>query len=155
AQGVGRGSMVALMVNRSIERIVGIFGVIKAGGTYVPIEPSYPEARIEYILQDSGARVLLTQPGVSVPDAYTGQVLWLDDPQIYQGEATNVPRVTQPEDLIYLIYTSGSTGTPKGVMVEHQNLVRLWFYEGSRFRFSEGEVWGMFHSYCFDVSVWE
>src|SRR5690606_11991977 len=83
------------------------------------------------------------------------QVLLLDDPQIYQGEATNVPRVAQPEDLIYLIYTSGSTGTPKGVMVEHQNLVRLWFYEGSRFRFSEEEVWGMFHSYCFDVSVWE
>ncbi|MFC4545042.1 AMP-binding protein, partial [Paenactinomyces guangxiensis] len=154
-KGIRRNEFVGLLVERSVEMIVGILGILKAGGAYVPIDPAYPSDRIRYMLEDSGARWLLVQQQVKVPSGYTGEILAIDNRELYRGEGPDVETVNTPHDLIYMIYTSGSTGKPKGVMVEHRNVVRLLFNDQSRFDFGEHDVWGMFHSFCFDVSVWE
>ncbi|WP_158287213.1 non-ribosomal peptide synthetase [Mesobacillus foraminis] len=154
-QGTGRQQIVALLADRSPEMIVSILGVLKAGAAYLPIDPDYPEERISYMLEDSGAKSLIVQHPEDVPDGFNGQVLALwerewekEDPSDLEGEA-------RPDDLAYIIYTSGSTGKPKGVMVEHRNVVRLLFNDRNLFDFSGEDVWTMFHSYCFDFSVWE
>ena len=155
-RGIRRGKFVALLLERSVEMAAVILGVIKAGGAYVPIEPSDPPARIDDLLRDSGARVLVTQQSpTNVPAGFTGDVLELDSFVWEAEEDSDLPIAVRPDDLIYLIYTSGSTGKPKGVMVEHRNVVQLLFHEQPYYLFAPNETWGMFHSYCFDVSVWE
>ncbi|SFJ97123.1 non-ribosomal peptide synthetase, partial [Thermoflavimicrobium dichotomicum] len=141
---------------RSLEMIIGILGVLKAGGTYMPIDPAYPAERIQYMLEDSGARLLLVQKKAMIPEAGAAEktLIW-DEIDWTQEEKTNLVNISRPEDVAYIIYTSGSTGKPKGVMVEHRNVVRLLFNDRNLFDFSEHDVWTLFHSFCFDFSVWE
>ncbi|MCP5106102.1 MAG: amino acid adenylation domain-containing protein, partial [bacterium] len=107
-KGVGPDTIVGLLLERSVEMIIGIFGILKAGGAYLPIDPTYPKERIDYILADSNARVLLKDVGNRLAcSSSPNQVLCSGQP------------ITS---LAYIIYTSGSTGKPKGVMVEHRNL---------------------------------
>jgi surfactin family lipopeptide synthetase A len=153
--GVGRGMFVPLLLDRSAERVIAILAVLKAGGAYVPIEPSYPAERIAYLLADCHASLLLKQRAVPLTVGFTGIVIDVDDARFQQGETTLPLRLHTSSDLAYLIYTSGSTGQPKGVMVEHRHVVRLWFNERSTFDYSTKDIWAQFHSYCFDVSVWE
>ncbi|MCP5054263.1 MAG: AMP-binding protein, partial [bacterium] len=116
-KGVGPGTIAAIMMERSLEMVVGIYGILKAGGAYLPIAPDYPEERIHYMLKDSGAKVIVTD-GLMV-DGLDG--LKIKDP----GDAGQSPnRQTNPA---YIIYTSGSTGHPKGVVVEQSSLVNLVF----------------------------
>lgn len=131
AQGVGPGERVALCLNPSLARIVSILAVLKAGAAYVPLDPSYPAERIDYCLQDTKPRLLLTQPGIELPDTDI-PVVCLDgvsvDPSKSEKGETSSPPARSPQgpsgdDLAYIIYTSGSTGRPKGVMVSHRNLV--------------------------------
>ena len=105
------------------------------------------------MLSDSGAKLLLTKRHMKTP--YEGPVLYLDEASAYDADSTNPEPVSRPSDLAYIIYTSGSTGRPKGVMIEHRNLVGLFFNDKFRFTFNETNVWTLFHSYCFDFSVWE
>ncbi|TQK53527.1 amino acid adenylation domain-containing protein [Brevibacillus sp. AG162] len=154
-KGTGADRLVALMVDRKPEMIVAMLAVLKAGGGYVPIDPDYPPDRIRFMLEDSGACVLLTEPehvdkalGTSI------EILQLQD-ALTERDTSNPPPASQPEHLAYVIYTSGTTGLPKGVMVEHRNVVRLFFHERNLFDFGPDDVWTMFHSYCFDFSVWE
>ncbi|MCG7211877.1 non-ribosomal peptide synthetase [Paenibacillus mucilaginosus] len=123
--GVGPGSPVGLMAKRSVGLMVGILGILKAGGAYVPLDPNYPEDRLAYMLEDSGAEVLLTQSGLESPGGYQGRVLHLEDPALYETEASRLPERCLPEHLAYVIYTSGTTGKPKGNMTTHANLGRL------------------------------
>lgn len=155
SKGVCTDERVAILTDRSLEMIVGLLGIIKAGGAYVPIDPSYPEERVQFILKESGSRVLLKQSGLNCPADYEGELLNLDDQNIYRGEATNPDWDITPNHLAYVLFTSGSTGKPKGVMIEHRNVVQLLKHEGHPYRFGESDVWTMFHSYCFDFSVWE
>ncbi|WP_176134307.1 non-ribosomal peptide synthetase, partial [Bacillus pseudomycoides] len=154
-QGAGREQVVGLLVNRSVEMIVGILGILKAGAAYLPIDPDYPEERIRYMLDDSGAEKLIVQYAEDVPAHYSGQVLGLWKREWEKEDPSDLEAEAGPEDLAYIIYTSGSTGQPKGVMVEHRNVIRLLFNDQSLFDFSEKDVWTLFHSYCFDFSVWE
>ncbi|MEC0182798.1 non-ribosomal peptide synthase/polyketide synthase [Paenibacillus peoriae] len=125
-QGVTKDSLVGLMAERSVELIVGILGILKAGGAYVPIDPTYPEERIRYMLNDSGAELLLTQSYLVEKAVFDGHVLVLDGAQtVDHEEGSNLEPLSGPNDLAYVIYTSGTTGQPKGVMVEHRNVVRL------------------------------
>src|SRR5579863_10229917 len=135
AQGVGPEVRVGLLVERSVEMVVGLLGILKAGGAYVPLDPEYPAERLRFMLADSGAAVVLTQESLraQVPAA---------------GGAT-------AHNLAYIIYTSGSTGTPKGVMVTHENVVRLFAATSREFSFGDGDVLTVFHSLAFDFSVWE
>ncbi|MGG1640084.1 amino acid adenylation domain-containing protein, partial [Paenibacillus sp. NRS-1782] len=125
-QGVTKDRLVGLMTERSVDLIVGILGILKAGGAYVPIDPTYPEERIRYMLNDSGAELLLTQSHLLDKAAFNGNVLVLDGAQgVYHEDGSNLEPLSGPNDLAYVIYTSGTTGQPKGVMVEHRNVVRL------------------------------
>ena len=154
-KGVGPDSIVGIMVERSLEMIVGILGILKAGGAYLPIDPTYPPDRVKYILEDSGTRVLLIQSFFKDVIEYDGNAICLDDKAEYNGNISNIQNINSPGDLAYVIYTSGTTGRPKGVMIEHRNVVRLLYNDKNQFDFSSKDVWTMFHSFCFDFSVWE
>ncbi|MBY0083518.1 AMP-binding protein, partial [Paenibacillus polymyxa] len=117
SQGVTKDRLVGLMTERSVDMIVGIFGILKAGGAYVPIDPTYPEERIRYMLDDSGAKLLLTQSHLVDKVAFDGHMLVLDGEQtVYHEDGSNLEPESGPNDLAYVIYTSGTTGQPKGVM---------------------------------------
>ena len=160
--GVKPDSLVGLCVERSLEMVVGLLAVLKAGGCYVPMDPSYPVERLHYMIEDSAPAVLLTQSDVreSLPEiAESVKVVDLGDAGLWSREPESNPGREavglKMDHLAYVIYTSGSTGKPKGVMVEHANVVRLFRATEEWFRFSENDVWTLFHSYAFDFSVWE
>ncbi|MGK7931603.1 MAG: amino acid adenylation domain-containing protein, partial [Microcystaceae cyanobacterium] len=120
-------SLVGICIERSLEMIVGLLGILKAGGAYVPIDPNYPRERIEYMLEDSGVSVLLTQERLieALPET-EGNVISLDDWELMGNESeSNVSSGVSAENLAYVIYTSGSTGKPKGVMIPHRGVTRL------------------------------
>ncbi|MGB7604732.1 MAG: amino acid adenylation domain-containing protein, partial [Lutisporaceae bacterium] len=123
--GVGTDSIVGIMVERSLEMIIGIMGVLKAGGAYLPIDPEYPQDRIEYMLQDSGAAILLTQSRIKDKVEFEGQIIELEDEKLYQGNVNNIKSNKKPQNLAYVIYTSGSTGKPEGVMIEDCSVVNF------------------------------
>jgi amino acid adenylation domain-containing protein len=126
--GVGPDALVALCMERSVEMVVGLLGILKAGAAYVPLDPSYPQERLAFMLADTQAPVLLTQQRlVDVLPQHTAQLFCLDrDWEVIGRESTeNTPAHTTAEDLAYVIYTSGSTGRPKGVAVPHRGIVRL------------------------------
>ncbi|MCZ8521357.1 non-ribosomal peptide synthetase [Paenibacillus caseinilyticus] len=156
-QGVKPDSIVGILADRSLDMIVGLLAILKAGGAYAPVDPDYPAERIRFMLEDSGCSHLLVQGrGESAGRAaFSGNIISLNDTALFQGETSNPEPVNHPSDLAYVIYTSGSTGTPKGVMIEHRQVIRLLKNDRFAFRFSERDVWTMFHSFCFDFSVWE
>ncbi|MGG2092648.1 amino acid adenylation domain-containing protein [Bacillus sp. S13(2024)] len=124
---IGDGKYIGIVAERTAETIIGILGIIKAGFAYMPIDESYPDNRIKYLLKDSGTNYILTQHEESLkhlmlqtPILNLNKIDYSDD-LINENNSTLV----RPEDLAYLIYTSGTTGTPKGVMVEHRNIIRL------------------------------
>ncbi|RKH35463.1 amino acid adenylation domain-containing protein [Corallococcus praedator] len=128
ALGVRRGSTVGLCVERSVELVVGMLGILKAGATYVPLDPAYPRERLAWMLADAGAQVLLTQEGLREVLPTEGvRVLALDGEPALEGTPAKAVTTSGagPDDAAYVIYTSGSTGTPKGVCVSHQAVVRL------------------------------
>ncbi|UOY89132.1 non-ribosomal peptide synthetase [Bacillus glycinifermentans] len=150
--GVASGSLVGLMTERSLDMLIGILGILKAGGAYLPIDPDYPDERIRFMLDDSGARILLTQSGLKKGN--------IDMPALYidqheKASADRLPAAVSPEQPAYVIYTSGTTGKPKGVIVEHRNVISLIKHHDLPFSFGPEDVWTLFHSYCFDFSVWE
>ncbi|HVR99263.1 MAG TPA: amino acid adenylation domain-containing protein [Thermoanaerobaculia bacterium] len=156
-QSAAPGRRIALCLDRSLEMVVGVLAVLKAGAAYVPVDPNYPQERKAFLLQDSAASLLLTLerwladlPPVECP------VLCLEEGDESADESVENPGVSvPPESPAYVIYTSGSTGRPKGVLVSHANVVRLFAATAGSFRFGPEDVWTLFHSYAFDFSVWE
>ncbi len=125
AHGVGPETIVGLCAERCIDMIVGVFGIWKAGGAYLPLDPTYPSQRIKFMLEDARVRVLLTQRRLveDLPET-DAEVLFLDDSDT-TSLATPVRHTVTPDNLAYVIYTSGSTGQPKGVMIQHRSAVNL------------------------------
>lgn len=127
-KGVMSETVVAMLVQRSPEMIIGILGILKAGGAYLPIDPEYPEARIRYMLEDSGSQLVLTQHFLTdlvSAACFHGESVLIDNPALYQGAAENVEFGGSPEHLVYVMYTSGSTGKPKGNLTSHSNVSRV------------------------------
>jgi tyrocidine synthetase-3 len=154
-QGVKRDSIVALIVEPSLEMIVGIMGILKAGGAYLPISPEYPDDRIEYMLQDSGANVILTQSKFLELIAFNGRVLDLCDEEIFVGSGEELANINELSDLVYVIYTSGTTGKPKGVMIEHKNLLAYVMAFLNEYKLSEKDNVLQQANYSFDAFIEE
>ncbi len=127
AQGVKPGTLVGLFVNRSLEMLIGLLGVLKAGGAYLPLDPSFPSERLAFMLADSGASIVLTLSSlVSEMPEHSAQVICLDELDQRKTKRTKKSIVpAKPDDLAYVIYTSGSTGKPKGVQIHHQAVVNF------------------------------
>jgi amino acid adenylation domain-containing protein len=153
-------TLIGICVERSLEMVIGVLGILKAGGAYVPIDPNYPPERIEFMLEDSGASVLLTQSFLTdqllrARLEYPPQVIYLDK-ETFASESTDnpSPKIT-PDNLAYVIYTSGSTGRPKGVMIEHRALVNLSLVCAKTFQFQPQSRLLQFGSFSFDLSIAE
>jgi surfactin family lipopeptide synthetase C len=158
ALGAGPGQRVGLCLGRSLHTLTGVLGVLKSGAAYVPLDLSHPAERMAYILRDADVTVLVThQAAADRAPSFDGPVLCLDKDAaaIAAEDATAPTSGAEPGDLAYVIYTSGSTGRPKGVQVTHANVVRLVTGAGTLFGFRADDVWSLFHSYAFDVSVFE
>ena len=151
--------VVGLCLERSVEMVVGVLGVLKAGGAYLPLDPGYPLERLSFMLQETGVPLLLTQERLldQLP-GHWGQVLCLDTEWVeregeYEGE--NIASEVRAENLAYVIYTSGSTGRPKGVSVTHHGLKNLARVQQLAFGLSRDDRVMQFASLSFDASVSE
>jgi amino acid adenylation domain-containing protein/non-ribosomal peptide synthase protein (TIGR01720 family) len=159
--GVGPGMLVGVLIDRSLDLPVGLLGVLKAGGAYLPLDPGHPAERLGFMLTDAAAPVLVCQEHLldRLPDGLRAglRVVRVDgDRAAIAAQPGDPPPATAlPDDLVYAIYTSGSTGQPKGVMVPHANVVRLFAATRDHFGFGAEDVWTLFHSCAFDFSVWE
>ncbi|MFE4958083.1 amino acid adenylation domain-containing protein, partial [Streptomyces sp. NPDC056653] len=159
AKGVGPEDLVGICLERDIELMPALLGVLKSGAAYLPLDPANPADRLAYIVKDANAPVVLTtaaQAGV-LDGRYEGDVVALDtEAALLAAQPGTDPGVAgSPQNLIYTIYTSGSTGRPKGVALTHENVVRLLARGQEHYAFTGTDVWPLFHSYAFDVSVWE
>ena len=127
ANGVQTGYTIGLALDRSIEMVISLLAILKSGGVYIPLDPEYPQERIEFMLTDSSAKILLTSKKYKNNFHSDAKEILIEEAWAklseYSKEDPDV-RVSS-NDLAYILYTSGSTGKPKGVMVEHQNLVNL------------------------------
>ncbi|MFG1891964.1 amino acid adenylation domain-containing protein [Micromonospora sp. NPDC049051] len=146
ARGCGPGTRVGVCLERSVDLVAALLGVLRCGAAYVPIDPTYPAERIRYTVEDSRVSLLVGADGVEVDE------LLADD----TGDVTGAPAVTVgPDDPAYVIYTSGSTGRPKGVQVPHRNVLALLAATRDDLGLGPADTWTMFHSSAFDFSVWE
>ncbi|MGF7047826.1 surfactin family lipopeptide synthetase A [Paenibacillus sp. DS2015] len=126
-KGVEADTMVGIIVERSLEMIIGVIAILKAGGAFVPVDPLYPDERIQFMLENCATRFLLTTTELvyKVPARFQGEVIEMNTSFVLSGNGSNIEAISGPEHLLYVIYTSGTTGKPKGVMLEHRNLVNL------------------------------
>ncbi|MEC1867265.1 non-ribosomal peptide synthetase [Bacillus paralicheniformis] len=155
-KGVAKESVVGVLADRSPEMVIAVLAVLKAGGAYVPLDPDYPEERLRYMLADSGARLLVTGPGLSV-SGFAGETLEvnLSSFQAETAETESVCVHTDGGSLAYVIYTSGSTGTPKGVAVEHRQAAAFLSGMQRQFPLTEDDVIVLKSSFSFDASIWQ
>ncbi|MEN1970683.1 amino acid adenylation domain-containing protein, partial [Lentibacillus sp. N15] len=158
-QGVKTEDRVGLLMERSLDMIVGMLGILKAGGAYLPIDPAYPAERIDYMLEDSGSRIVLSQ--TKVIDQLLPEVRWdgkcLDVIKMkFEGiDKSNLTPINHSRNLAYVIYTSGTTGKPKGVMVEHEGVANLVYHFKEHLEIKEKDRMGQFASIAFDASIEE
>ncbi|MCI8431489.1 MAG: AMP-binding protein, partial [Lachnospiraceae bacterium] len=137
--GINRNDIVGIMLPRSLELIISMLAVLKAGGTYIPIDPTYPKNRTEYMLENSQSKFLLTFSKLSKSLNFENTInVELDNNTIYSLENKNLKNVNEPLDSSYIIYTSGSTGLPKGVVLNHKALVNLSYYLNNYVDFLNG-----------------
>ncbi|MET9604176.1 amino acid adenylation domain-containing protein [Streptomyces sp. NPDC006512] len=163
-RGAGPGRTVALALPRSAELLVGVLAVLKTGAAYLPLDRDYPAERLRVVLEDGAPRSLVTDADSAALFPEVADTVVLGDPAVEEELATRAPRdltdadrtaPLTPDDLAYVIHTSGSTGRPKGVEISHFNVVRLIESASAHMTFGADDVWSLFHSYSFDVSVWE
>lgn len=156
--GLRPGKLAAIFCNRSFDMVTGILAVLKAGGAYIPVDPEYPSDRIEFMLQDSQAAIILTQSHLveNLPENQA-QVICLDQllPQLQKSPLPEIQPLATADDLAYVIYTSGSTGKPKGTLLHHRGLCNLVEWQRRTFEIEPGHRVLQFASASFDASVWE
>lgn len=146
-RGVTPQQRIGLCTGRDASAVIGALGILRAGGTYVPLDPNYPRQRLDFVIDDADLSLVVgTGPAEAGRDA--------DLAELATSEPAELPDVAADQDA-YVIYTSGSTGRPKGVVVPHRNVGVLIDACRETFALDERDVWTLFHSVCFDFSVWE
>ncbi|HEY9767126.1 MAG TPA: amino acid adenylation domain-containing protein [Coleofasciculaceae cyanobacterium] len=156
--GVGKDVLVGICLDRSLEMVIGLLGILKAGGAYLPIDPSYPWQRIDFILKDAELKIILTQQHLSQRlFSNRSQLICLDTDweNTAQENQTHPINHSTAESLAYVIYTSGSTGTPKGAMNTHRGICNrlLWMQETYQLTTADSVLQKT--PFSFDVSIWE
>ncbi|MEU8786631.1 amino acid adenylation domain-containing protein [Streptomyces sp. NPDC048637] len=152
ARGAGPERLVALVLGRSADLVVAVLAVLKSGAGYLPLDPSHPEERVRQVLADAAPVLVVTGEPLAVP---VPQIVLDGSDPAARYPADDLGLDVDPDTVAYAIYTSGSTGAPKGVVVSHRNVGRLLAVTDARFGFGDDDVHTLFHSYAFDVSVWE
>lgn len=156
---VKRNDLVGIMVNRSLEMIISILAVLKSGGAYFPIDPTFPKDRIDYMLNNSNAILLLTQEHLENRVNFKNVLLVdLNKNSIYEKNSENLKNINKPDDLSYVIFTSGSTGKPKGVMLKHKALSNLTNYCNNHVEYLKTEEYKAIVSITtvsFDIFIFE
>ena len=157
-QGVEQEDLVAICVDRSLKLVVGILGILKSGGTYLPLNPSFPEERIEAILGETSPDYALTQSNLAetFDGAGAKRILIDDDWEKISAQSSARPGLDiESTQLAYMVYTSGSTGRPKGAMIEHRNVTNLSASLGPAFGVEPDDRVSQFASETFDATIWE
>lgn len=155
AAGIGKGALVPVWLDRSTDLIVAITGILKAGAAYIPVDYSYPLKRVSAILEDAGAKVMITDHPERGQLVKAVQVAGPEDAVIRRQPTDPVDGLPAPDDLAYVIYTSGSTGTPKGVMVAHRSIQHLISWHNVHFGVSSESMLSFVAGTSFDIGVWE
>jgi amino acid adenylation domain-containing protein len=159
-RGAGPGTFVGICLERGPALVIGLLGILKSGAAYLPLDPNYPRDRISYMLEDSEARIVLTERrSVGAVAGSGAEVFLIDDPETLErvdGQPLSAPaRGGTGSQLAYVIYTSGSTGRPKGVLLEHRNVTNFFAGMKERGLLEPPGVWLAATSICFDISVLE
>ncbi|MFJ2034037.1 amino acid adenylation domain-containing protein [Streptosporangium sp. NPDC087985] len=150
--GVGPDARVAICLDGTVDAAVAILAVLKAGGAYLPLDPEQPRDRLEFLLADSAAVVLVTDSALRDRAAgFTGPVVELD--RLSEGDDTPLEPLAGPDDLAYVIYTSGTTGRPKGVGVQHRHIVAYLEYIREEYDIVPDAAFGLLQSLAFDFSM--
>jgi amino acid adenylation domain-containing protein len=149
--------LIVVSIERSVEMIITLLAILKAGAAYVPIDPNFPEERILYILNDTNAQLLLTQKNLlyKMEKVSSIEKIIIDEVEYKNEESTNLVVYTQPHNLAYVLYTSGTTGNPKGVMIKHSGIVNRILWMQQEYNLNDNDSVLQKTPYVFDVSVWE
>ncbi|NRA27872.1 MAG: amino acid adenylation domain-containing protein [Opitutales bacterium] len=145
-------SIIGIHLERSIETVIAIIGILRAGHAYLPLDVHAPKSRLRYVVEDSGTALILSARSTQRQQT-AAQIVFLED--ALESTAPYALPEVPPDTLAYVIYTSGSTGKPKGVMIPHRNVTRLFDGTHNWFNFGPNDVWSLFHAFSFDFSVWE
>ena len=151
--GVCPETITGIFTTHSIETVISILAVLKAGGAYLPIDMGYPAERISYMLCNSNVNVLLVNCRLPERVCFSGKIINLTDSSYYTGRTENPESSVKPTDLAYVIYTSGSTGRPKGSMIEHRGLVNYIWWAKQIYVDGDDEVFPLYSSLAFDLTV--
>jgi len=154
-KGIGSDDIVAVFLDRSFETIYSILGILKAGGAYLPIDPDYPDDRIDYIINDSDVETVITIKDFSTRIKNEGDIIYVEELSSSLNSFQNIESVSKASDLSYIIYTSGTTGKPKGIMVEHRNVVSYLYAFQKEFQLNSDDVVMQQASVSFDTFVEE
>lgn len=146
-------SIIGIMETHSLELVISILAVLKAGGAYLPIDPSYPIERINYMLEDSKSNMLLTNFECTSDIKVKGNIVNIKNIDLNLYSKENLTTINNLYDLVYVIYTSGSTGRPKGVMIEHRGLTNYIWWAKKMYLKDENEVMPLYSSISFDLTV--
>ncbi|WP_438433859.1 non-ribosomal peptide synthetase [Gorillibacterium sp. sgz500922] len=160
-EGLLPGEPVVLYMERSIASVVSLFGILKAGGSYVPVDPTHPADRNAYIIKDTGARYAIASPGLAkrmeqLAESQRLELRILNPEEAGSEQHPDYPQeLAQAESIAYLIYTSGSTGTPKGAMIPHRAVVNLVAGIRRLLGWNETDIIAQYSTFSFDASVFD
>ncbi len=149
-RGVSADKVVGILMDTSIEMVMAIFGVLKAGGAFLPINTGHPAERVKFILEDSRAVMLLTNRSFEGKVPFGCKILSVESAINSCSDGSNIGYVSGPDDLAYIIYTSGTTGKPKGVMIEHRGIYNTIMFRKELFQLNKDDVTLQLFSYSFD-----
>ncbi|MGE5423194.1 MAG: amino acid adenylation domain-containing protein [Ignavibacteriales bacterium] len=155
SKGVGPEVIVGVLLERSPSLIIGILAIIKAGGAYMPLDPDYPAERLDFMLNDCGSKLVLTQSNLIYKIKFSGLVIDILDENSFDDNDNNLENINNSTNLVYVYYTSGSTGQPKGAMIEHKSLTNFIYGISNMINFGPGAIVASVGTISFDIFVFE